>query len=384
MRRHLRPPVVIGAAGVLLVLAIGLAVVLAGGDEPQPVAAASPASSPSPSIRATPLPTASPSPSARPTPSPAPPETVACPLNGLATTPEALARTALVVQIENHPAARPAANLSRADLVVEAPVEGDTTRFSAIFLCQDTAGLTGPVRSARYYNVDLWQALRLLTVGYGASNGALDRFSAAGMPYVNGIGGQWSYFERISSRVAPHNLYANIEALRRDLDSGHGPITLAERAGELRPPFSFASDPLLPEGRSVDTVTIRTNSYWNFGWHWSSATTRWERRDAGVAIIDAEHDEPVAARSVIVQLVTQETVYGDPDPAGNPRRLQHLVGSGQGTAYVDGRAFAVSWSRPDAKAETIWRLTDTGEPLVLPPGTVWWEIIPTTATISEG
>jgi hypothetical protein len=113
-------------------------------------------------------------------------------LNGLPIDDAALGdRTPLVVQIENHPAARPARNLNNADLVFEATVEGDATRFSAVFLCQPTDGLTGPVRSARYYNIDLWQDLHVLTVGFGASNPALDRFATAGMPYVNGIQGGW-------------------------------------------------------------------------------------------------------------------------------------------------------------------------------------------------
>jgi hypothetical protein len=381
MHRPSIRPMIVGATGIVLVVAIGLVAVSAAG-QPHPEAAELPSATPSPA--STPSATATASPSPSPSPAPVPVETASCPLNGMPTTDAALARTPLAIQIENHPAARPAANLSRADLVVEAPVEGDTTRFSAIYLCQETVGLTGPVRSARYYNVDLWQALRLLTVGYGASNGALDRFSAAGMPYVNGISDWWTYFERIGGRAAPHNLYANVEALRSDLESGRGPVALAERAGKLRPPFSFSAEPNLPEGREVGALTIHTNSYWNFGWHWDSGTTRWQRLDGGAATIDAAHDEPVAARSVIVQLVTQEIVHGDPDPAGNPRRLQHLVGTGQGTAYVDGRAFGISWSRPSAEAETTWTLSDGGEPLVLPPGTVWWEIIPTNATISEG
>jgi MFS family permease len=55
-----------------------------------------------------------------------------------------------------------------ADLVIEAPVEGDVTRYSAVFLCQATIGLTGPIRSARYYNVDLWQDVGVLTVAFAA------------------------------------------------------------------------------------------------------------------------------------------------------------------------------------------------------------------------
>ncbi|HEY8771807.1 MAG TPA: DUF3048 C-terminal domain-containing protein, partial [Candidatus Limnocylindria bacterium] len=76
-------------------------------------------------------------------------------------------------------------------------------------------------------------------------------------------------------------------------------------------------------------------------------------------------------------------VYGDPDPGGNTRRLQHLVGSGNGTLYVDGRAIALHWSRPKAADGTTWTYADSGQPVVLPPGVVWWEIIPIPAALTE-
>ena len=76
----------------------------------------------------------------------------------------------MMVQIENNPTARPPSGLNLADLVIEAPVEGDTTRFMAIFMCADRVGAAvGPVRSARYFNLDLWQQLRGLTFHFGGA-----------------------------------------------------------------------------------------------------------------------------------------------------------------------------------------------------------------------
>ena len=92
---------------------------------------------------------------------------------------------------------------------------------------------------------------------------------------------------------------------------------------------------------------------------------------------------PLTAAHVIVQRVTEEIVYGDPDPGGNPRRLQHLVGHGNGTLYTAGRAIALHWSRPKATDGTTWTYADTGAPVVLPPGVVWWEIIPVGAGLTE-
>src|SRR5205085_6622813 len=56
------------------------------------------------------------------------------PLTGLPSTdPAHLGRQALVVKIENHPAARPQSGLDAADVVYEEQVEGGLTRFIAVF-----------------------------------------------------------------------------------------------------------------------------------------------------------------------------------------------------------------------------------------------------------
>ncbi len=297
--------------------------------------------------------------------------------------PALLERTALAVQIDNHPGARPARNLSNADMVIDAPVEGDTTRFVAIYLCRATIGLTGPIRSARYYQIDLWQELGVLPIGYGASPPTLLRFSTAGMPYVNGITGGWPWFERAGSYRAPHNLYGDLEALRDALGGGGRLDRLAATVGPLRAPFTFDPSAVLPTGRLVRTIEIRTNPSWRFGWSWSARDRVWSRQDAGKEVIDEVTGESVTAAHVLVQRVAQEVVYGDPDPGGNPRRLQHLVGEGTGTLYTQGRAIELHWSRPTASDGTRWTYANTGEPVVLRPGVIWWEIIPIGAGLTE-
>ena len=357
--------------------AIGIAALAIG------AVACSPAASASPSVSVA---SATPSPTERPSPTGSPAPVTDCPLDGepLAEGTE-LVEPALVVQIENDPAARPARNLTRADIVIETLVEGDVTRFSAIYLCDETIGLTGPVRSARYHNIDLWQDIRVLTVGFGASLGALERFADAGMPYPNGNDGGWPWYERTADREAPHNLYVDLEALRDDLDEDDRLMALADEVDELRPPWTFSADAVLPDdARDVTSLNIRTNSFWEFGWAWDAELGAYRRSDAGVEIDDEATDEPLAFTSLIVQRVTQEVVTGDPDPGGFDRRLQHLVGSGEGVLYAQGRAIEISWERPTAEDRTTWTFTATGEPLVLAPGEVWWHILPHESVVTEG
>lgn len=374
LRRLGRGPLI--AAAVAVVVIVGLVTWLVLGLGQTPPVAASPSASPSP--------TAEPSRSSSPAPSPSLAPAVACPLNGLPVAdPSLLGRIALSVQIDNHPGARPARNLSNADLVVEVPVEGDTTRFSAIFLCRPTVGLTGPIRSARYYVIDLWQDLRVLPIGFGASPPTLQRIANAGTPYVNGITGRWPWFRRAGAYSAPHNVYGDLEALRSALGSGGAIDSVAAAVGPIRAPIPFDAHAVLPRGRTVSALEIRTNSFWRFGWSWHQATGRWARQDAGVAVTDEVTGEPLRFSHVFVQLVTQEVVYGDPDPGGNPRRLQHLVGQGDGVLYSGGRAIPVRWSRPTVNDGTHWTYAEGGEPVILQPGVIWWEIVPTSASVTE-
>ena len=375
----------VGVAALLIGAVVAFAVTSGGpGATPSPVAQATDSPSPSPSASPSASPTDSPTPTASPSPTPAPVAT--CPLDGepLAEGTE-LVEPALAVQIENHPDARPGRNLSRADIVIESLVEGDTTRFTGIYLCEETEGMTGPVRSARYYNIDLWQDIGLLTIGFGASPGAVQRFVNSGMPYPNGIDGGWPWYQRYGGRAAPHNLYVDLEALRADLGTHARLKALAERVDELRPPWTFSDDPPLPEdGREVTTLNIRTNSFWRFGWTWDEQLGAYLRSDAGVEIEDEVSGEPLAFTSVIVQRVTQETVFDDPDPGGYPRRLQHLVGSGTGMLYTQGQAYEIEWERPTATDRTTWTFAGTGEPVGLPPGEIWWHILPNESVVTEG
>ena len=159
---------------------------------------------------------------------------------------------------------------------------------------------------------------------------------------------------------------------------------LVPRVGELRPPWLFSDEPALPEGaREVVQIDISTNSYWDFGWSWDPALDAYIRSDQGVRIDDEATGQPLSFTTLVVQRVTQEIVYGDPDPGGNPRRLQHLVGSGEGVIYTAGRAYEVLWERPTAADGTTWTFADTGELVELPPGEIWWHILPHESPVTE-
>jgi hypothetical protein len=378
------PAARIGAAAVLLIAIVG-AGWLAFGGSPQPSATAEPSASPTQSPTPSPSPTPAPSPTPRETPTGTPrPQAARCPLNGLTLdNPDRLKRPAVTVQVENHPLARPVTNLGRADMVVEATVEGDVTRYTGIYLCRKVDDLIGPVRSGRYYLIDLWQDMHVLPLMFGAGSEGLQRYHRAHMPFINGISGRWPYYYRSSARPAPHNLYFSLRLLRRDF--GHNPAlgALVRRVGDLRAPFRFDRNVRLPAGRRVGHVQFWTNSFWNFGWTWDRGLHAWTRNEAGVKHVDAGTGHVLSATSVLVQYVKEDIVYLSHDPGGYPRRYHHLVGKGRATLYVAGRAIAVHWSRPTAGSRTRWTYVHGGKRVVLPPGVIWREILPIYTSVRE-
>jgi hypothetical protein len=129
---------------------------------------------------------------------------------------------------------------------------------------------------------------------------------------------------------------------------------------------------------------LTTSSFWHFGWVWDGASERWLRTDGGAPNFDAVTGDRISARTVVVQVVRQVVLPGELDPGGFPRRYQYLVDDGVGVIYVDGRARDVRWERTDDDDITKWTYADNGNPVKLPPGKVWWEIVPQGSVIGEG
>jgi hypothetical protein len=385
MHRLQARPVLIGL-GIVLVVVVALATTLAAlkaTPDPTPSPTATP--SPTPSPTATPSPTPSPTPTPTPTAEPTPVPDAVCPMNGTTVAnPELAERVPILVAIENNPTARPPSGLNLADLVIEAPVEGNTTRYGAVYQCREEIGAAvGPVRSARYFNLDLWQQTGVLTFHFGAANAVLNRLRTNGMPYVNGIGGDWPYFYRAGPWAAPHNVYFDVDAARAAMTEDGALARWVAAAGEVRAPFEWAVDPEVPEGRPVSSVAISTASFWHFGWVWDADASLWLRTDGGVANHDRATDSRISTNIVIVQAVRQRVLVGENDPGGYPRRDLFLVDEGTGVLYLGGRAHDVRWEREAAGEVTRWTYADSGDPVILPPGRVWWEIVPVEGSISE-
>lgn len=149
-------------------------------------------------------------------------------------------------------AARPAAGLSKADVVMEIMVEGGITRLAVVFHSQD-ADRIGPVRSARLSNLHYTPMLKgvLVHVHVGAQATVLRRIrdAARGGAFIDvdqfEHGGA---FDRIRERPAPQNVFTSTKRIRE----------AAEKAGDPGrvsvPALEFGSEATGGKGATTFTV----------------------------------------------------------------------------------------------------------------------------------
>lgn len=306
----------------------------------------------------------------KPTPSATPPP-VYDPLTGLPTTTAAAQAPVIGVMIENlYPQARPQSGLGTAGLVYEALAEGGITRFEAIFQEPLPASI-GPVRSLRPYFLDFGLEHSIPVVHAGGSQPALAEIGPLGLKDINALRYDGSFFYRISSRYAPHNLYTNAQDLTQ-LDSNLGFATAPTFT-----PFTYKSDQATanPTHPVID-VTYSSTPY-NVEWKYVQGCDCYARLMGGAPHVDANTNQQINAKNVIVEFVS--TSYGT-QADGDPMTIMQLVGSGKALLFNDGGLVAGSWSKSSDAAQTQY--TDaSGKPIQLNRGDTWIDVVPTTATV---
>lgn len=293
-----------------------------------------------------------------------PPSTIS-PVNGIDVGDASLLeRRVIAVKIDNHPRARPQSGLQDADAVIEVLTEG-VTRFIALFHHSDSSYL-GPVRSVRPLDPTLLAPLGA-TLAVSGGQDWIKRVVAEAISIVTeGVDGLF----RISSRSAPQNLYADTEDLRGAADA----LGYADTV----------TGPLLPFGpweEPPEDTAGRITLDWAPG-----AWVRWQYVDGRYLRFigtgsehqwrDGEGNMGQLSAEVLIVLVGHQTTAGPPAGwAGSAVPLTDTTGSGAMTIFSGGYVLEGTWERDDI-TEPFRLFDDEGNPVTVPPGTLWISIYP--------
>lgn len=305
--------------------------------------------------RAMPSGTASPTPTAEDVPT--------WPLTGLPAPDGVADRPALVVKVDNSRAAEPQVGLSSADLVVEALVEGGLTRLAAIYHSTLPEQVV-PVRSIRTTDIGIVLPTDGALVASGGAQRVLEMMDDAGVPV---IGEGATGFSRDSGRSAPYNVAVDPDE------------TLSE-VPDLGPPEA----PYLPwvepdaaglEGEAVTEAAVSFSGAHTAGF--ALADGSWTRQPT----LAATGDEFAAANVLVLYVQIRDAGYTD--PAGNFVPETVLEGSGEALLLAGGTAVETEWSKEDLSAP--FELTGpAGEPLGVPAGRTWIELVPESGSVRTG
>jgi hypothetical protein len=268
---------------------------------------------------------------------------------------ETRSRPALNVKVENTPMVRPQTGLEAADIVWEEVVEGEITRFLAMFQSQVPA-VVGPVRSAR-----LTDPLVVWPVGgiFAYSGGAPYAVNAINQAPVNVVdeskAGPAMFRNR--SQAAPHNLYGR-------------PPQLFVLGGQPVPPpplFQYvrAADVFTGQSVAAFTVGFKGDDY-RVTYTWNQATGRWLRSMRGRPFTAASGQQ-IAPTNVVVMFVQYAGGVGALGAEAS------LVGQGDVWVFADGKLVKGQWVRPD-RAKPAELRDAAGHPIRLLPGSTWVEL----------
>jgi hypothetical protein len=362
--------VAIGAAG-----ATGL---LAGSPHASPDPIAESSASPSAGATAsgtseTPLPSddASTTPTAAPTATPAPtPVLVADPLTGRLVTQAVANRHPIAVMIDDLGPARPQSGLSSASIVWQAPAEGGIPRYMAIF--HDTIPkAVGPVRSSRYYYIAWAAEWRAAYAHAGGSPQALQTLQASGRGQLVYNLDEFRYsgtFFRISTRLAPHNLYTTGAKLR-SAAKNIGAVDKAYKAV-----WTFAPDAPLADRPYGGTITVGYPAN-TIKYTYDRTTNTYLRSVTGEKKqTDAANGTRIAPTNVIVMRMSFGPL-NDGHPAKH--RLEATV-VGHGVAWIstNGRTIKGTWKKTALTAPTLF-FDASGKPVTLTVGQTFVQVVTT-------
>jgi hypothetical protein len=236
-----------------------------------------------------------------------------------------------------------------------------------------------PVRSARTPFVVWADELGALYAHAGSADTDNDA-NAGGQVRAWGIfdlnaftPGPASAFYRETDRVAPYNLATATHWLRE----------AGDRLGYAGPPrvepWQFKADrgaagDSAPAGGVEITFHDRWVAWQKIQWQWDSASKSYLRFQFGGPFMDAGTNEQVRAKNVIVMKAAAYEV----DSSGHV--LVDQIGTGEATVFLDGRAIAAKWVKPDRRART--RFYDaSGAELSLNRGPTWIEVIAPTSRL---
>ena len=297
------------------------------------------------------------------------------PVNGLPMSPNSNNSIVIGIKNDNNVRARPQSGPQNADAVFEVLVEGGMTRFINIFYQSDIS-YHGPIRSARPTDPTVLRPLGGVLVASGATGGLIPEINDMGVPVITDR--RPDYF-RISSRKAPHNLYADTQKLKSTaVSKGY------KKVNTPQPLFPWG-DPTFNNWQTNSFLTLPFSGYTETTWTWNGSTYLRTYYDAyqnqKYDNIHYWSDE----NGNTGQISSDTVIALFCEPYVHPLQLPSVKTVGEGRAILlhGGKMIDAKWKR-GSNLDPFHIFDSNNNILYVPKGKVWISLVPNTKSPSFG
>lgn len=278
----------------------------------------------------------------------------------------------IAVVIDNVGSAVPQASLNEAMIVYEAIVEGNLTRFLAVYKDPKVETI-GPARSARPYFIDYALENDSIFVHYGGSPKALSEVKSLNMDNANGVESPGKVFWRTSKKSAPHNAMVSVEEVWKYAESKNYKTTTNKRNV-----LNYdTSEVELNDGSVASSVSI-PYSAGTVKFVYNAEKKIYERYVANKIQKDFLTNDVLTAKNIIITFANN---YTTDEENGYGRQAIQNIGTLNGYYITNGKAVKIKCKKTSRSSSTVYEDLD-GNEIKVNDGNTYIQIVPLNFNIS--
>lgn len=273
------------------------------------------------------------------------------------------------VMINCHNAALPQSGLNDAYIVYELMVEGGITRMMALFKDVNNDKI-GSIRSARTQYLDYVLENDAVYIHAGGAPDALASIPALKIDDID-VDGVYGNRDTSLNRNWEHTLFANTNTLNQALIDKN--IAKESEVKQLLNYSPTSFDFSKYNSISADNVSIKYSDYRTSNYKYDASKKVYLRSMNDIANVDLVTNNQYEVKNIIVYGVTY-TTYTHSNYYGY-QKIDN-IGSGEGYYISEGKAIPIIWQKDSKESQTIYKIKETNEELVVNNGNTYIQIYP--------
>lgn len=273
------------------------------------------------------------------------------------------------VMINCHNASLPQSGLDKAYIVYELMVEGGITRMMALFKDVDFDKV-GSVRSARTQYLDYVYENDAIYAHAGGATDALQELS--GKKTDVDVDGIYGMRDKTLNRAWEHTLFTSSNLLNTAV-SKKGFNTVTDKPNLL----TYSADEIdLSKYKSAikaNDISIKYSNYRTSIYKYDNDIKKYLRYMNDKENTDLTTGLQYTAKNIIVYGVTYTTYTYD--GYTGYQKISN-IGSGEGYYITSGYAIPITWEKDTRTSQTVYKIKETSEKLVVNDGNTYIQIYP--------